>query len=477
MKELKFKCVLLSDVVLNMKSASEGTNQTLEFIPGNCFLGIAARHYDDFGNDAFEVFHSGKVRFGDAHPAADQKRSVKVPAVMYYPKLKSPSQQCFISYAHKPGSGEQMKQCRNGFYVFSDSTGTLVNQPKTFALKSAYDRNARRSANGMIFGYESLAKGLEFYFTVEVDNDSLADKIAGCLTGIRHIGRSRTAQYGLIRIEQEDFRDNYTSSSVNDGFITVYADGRLIFLDNNGNPTYRISARQLGISGGSIDWSRTRIRTFRYSPWNSKRQCFDSERICVEKGSVFVVTGGEMPDKGSGYVGSYCNEGFGKVLYSPSFLDTKGSDGEAAYRLDGKRKTEPKAIPITRGDIPLLRHLRYRKDIIETDTSVYKIVNSYVKDNSNRYQSESFASQWGAIRSIVAKCKSLQEIKDKLFDKKTGYLYHGIAKEKWDQLGRSESLRTFVNEFTDDRTALKAMVNLCAEMAKKQREGGYNGDI
>ena len=42
MKTLKFKCTLLTDVILNQKSTSEGANQTLDFIPGNVFLGIAA---------------------------------------------------------------------------------------------------------------------------------------------------------------------------------------------------------------------------------------------------------------------------------------------------------------------------------------------------------------------------------------------------------------------------------------------------
>ena len=42
MSILKFKCTLLSDVILNQKAATEGPNQTLDFIPGSCFLGIVA---------------------------------------------------------------------------------------------------------------------------------------------------------------------------------------------------------------------------------------------------------------------------------------------------------------------------------------------------------------------------------------------------------------------------------------------------
>lgn len=42
MKQMKFKVTLSTDVVLNVKSATDGNNQTLDFIPGNNFLGIVA---------------------------------------------------------------------------------------------------------------------------------------------------------------------------------------------------------------------------------------------------------------------------------------------------------------------------------------------------------------------------------------------------------------------------------------------------
>lgn len=37
MKTLTYQCTLLTDIVLNAKSATEGANQTLDFIPGNNF--------------------------------------------------------------------------------------------------------------------------------------------------------------------------------------------------------------------------------------------------------------------------------------------------------------------------------------------------------------------------------------------------------------------------------------------------------
>ena len=70
--KIKFQCTLMTDVILNMKSASEGNNNTHDFIPGNVFLGIVAskKYVSLTSSESSYIFHSGKVRFGDAHPDA-----------------------------------------------------------------------------------------------------------------------------------------------------------------------------------------------------------------------------------------------------------------------------------------------------------------------------------------------------------------------------------------------------------------------
>lgn len=70
MEVVQFRCVALADLVLSVASATEGAHGSLDFIPGGCFLGVAAsRLYGAGGERAWRLFHSGKVRFGDAHPS------------------------------------------------------------------------------------------------------------------------------------------------------------------------------------------------------------------------------------------------------------------------------------------------------------------------------------------------------------------------------------------------------------------------
>jgi len=174
---------LLSDIILNQKSATDGEQQTLDFIPGNCFLGIVAKEYEGkFKDIANLVFHSGKVRFGDAHLMEQGKRSIKIPLTFFQPKFDK--NVYYIEYKTNPKDDEikdlQLKQCRNGFYVFdyNQKTITEIKSEKSFYQKSAYDYNLRRSKDKQMFGYESLEEGKEFCFEVEFDDEISNDIIS-----------------------------------------------------------------------------------------------------------------------------------------------------------------------------------------------------------------------------------------------------------------------------------------------------------
>lgn len=163
MKQMKFKVTLSTDVVLNVKSATDGNNQTLDFIPGNNFLGIVAgRLYQKVDTQtAWTLFHSGKVRYGDAHPLVDNHRSLRVPAAIYQPKLDKTESyvSIYTDTSLNAIRKKQLKQCRTGFYAFFNGKGILAKIEKTFAIKSGYDRNSRRSKDEAMYGYESLCAG------------------------------------------------------------------------------------------------------------------------------------------------------------------------------------------------------------------------------------------------------------------------------------------------------------------------------
>ena len=481
MKKMKFECTLLSDIVLGQSSRSMGNQKSLDFIPGNNFLGIAASSlYKKESDESLLIFHSGKVRFGDAHPAKKGIRGLKVPAAMYYPKLKKPSEELYIHHGitnQEALKDDQLKQCREGFYVFADNKGKPIDTLKGFTIKSAYDSENRRSEDGLMFGYEYLSKGLILYFEIEsdIDDDSINKKISDALIGEKHIGHSRTAQFGLVKIEAVDTYQEPVSSAqpviVNgDKYVAIYADARLIFINENGEPTYQPKPSDLGIDG-TIVWEKSQIRTFQYAPWNGKRHSYDTDRCGIEKGSVFVVRlkDGKACPSESQYVGCYKNEGFGKVIYNPEFLACKtGKNGEAEYRLEELPKPEKPTREEITHDTDLLKYLKAQQKTYSTRKDANQIVEDEIKTLAPLFSKGQFASQWGSIRSLAMITPNGSLLKEAI----DAFLSHGVAEAKWSDMNRKKKLDDFMDElmknYQDNMQDI--MINLASEMAKKCTE-------
>lgn len=498
MKTLYFEVTLKTDIILNQKAASEGPNETLDFIPGNNFLGIVASalYARVTPAEAMDLFHNGKVRFGDAHLAsAAGARSLKVPAAMYYPKKGSPDQEAFIFHRTPEATRreKQLKQCRNGFYDFTaqGKVATSCNIQTNFAIKSAHDRAQRTSKDKKMYGYESLQSGAKLLFSVEVDNVELCEMIVSALTDnktAKRVGRSRSAQYGLVDIKLKDTPYQEVDSKSATGTVTVYADSRLIFIDEDtGLPTFQPTIGQLGLTGGTINWEKSQIRTFQYTPWNFKRQCFDADRCGIEKGSVIVIDGVTGCPARSQYVGCYRNEGFGRVIFNPDFLAVSGNDGKTAWTLQGnKLETKTTALEaslsLSLSDSPLLANLKRQHNEAIEEYAIFEKVNTWVVDNADKFKGKAFASQWGTIRSIATRrlmkdgdTEGFDTLYAELFHKEEkkeccGYLMHGVAEHSWEEKGRLKAFKSFVEyqlgNLKEEKICL-AVINLAAEMAKK----------
>lgn len=497
MKKLKFKCTLESDVVINQNSASEGMQSTLDFIPGSNFLGICASqlYKQDSGlssSELLQIFHSGKVRFGDAHIGKDKQRSIRIPAAFFYPKGKKLENEAYIHHRIQKFEQlleKQLKQARTGFYTFNDADllAEEIGIETTFAIKSAHDRESRASKDSQMYGYESMRKGAIFYFEIELDSsvEAFGEQIKKSILGCgKKVGRSRTAQYGLVNIEECDFTSIQGNEDAQE-FHEVYADGRLIFLDQFGMVCLQPTAEDLGfVEGSEICWDKSQIRTFQYAPWNFKRQARDTDRCGIEKGSMFIVKGSKKSKNTEAYIGSYNNEGFGKVIYNPSFLKTDAKEnGKAVYHF---RKLDD--INIKVANLPeldakeklFIELLAQRNNYINIDKDIYKRVNEFVNLNKKQFNAVTFSSQWGSIRKIAMRYRG-DELIDALVtinggNKDDAYLEHGVAADKWKKNGRINRFKAFIKDLQENNIPKDYyhlyLINLAAEMAKKQETNG-----
>ncbi len=478
MSTIQFKCTLLSDVIVNRKSASEGANGTLDFIPGNNFLGIVAAHYEEFGDDAFAVFHSGLVRFGDAHPIGENGfRTLRAAASIFTPKYSTDAKIYFNYHLiPNPLSDDvkylQLKQIRSGFFDYSLLPPVKSETQSHYSIKSAFDRETRRSKDKAMFGYEALREGLVLLFEVEAENESLLGKIRDLLIGEKHLGRSRSAQYGLVRIEPIVFQQVCsTNNSILNGLYTVYADGRLVFVDKYGVPSFHPEATDFGFpEGARILWEKSQVRTFQYAPYNGIRKTFDADRCGFEKGSVFVIDSPGGSPAESSYVGCFRNEGFGRVIYNPSFLSVESFYDEPDNKYSSTIQEKVMAPP-AETDSPFIKFLKERNNQEVVFSSIYKTVNRWAGENQAAFSGESFASQWGTIRSIAMRDRICGKLKDALFGTRKdapGYLMHGVAKEKWEVRRRRRLLEDFIDEMTGKAPGYEwlAVINLATVMAK-----------
>lgn len=487
MKTLNFKLELLSDIIINEKAATEGNQKSLDFIPGSNFLGICAGYIynnkemeDEY---AFKVIHSSKVRFGDAHPYNEKLnvRAAIIPLSIFYDKLKD--NDLYLKTKVQKENNLQLKQVRGGFYYFDSTKKAVeVDLKKTFSIKSAYDQEKRATKESQLFGYQSLRKGSIWHFDVTYDTKDLSENaitiISESLIGIKHIGRSRSAEYGLVKISLLEtspaLMPIITNKLIQDE-VYIYAESRLIFLDQHGLPTFSPTAEQFDFPGYEIDYDKTYIRTFQYAPYNSKRKRRDNDRCGIEKGSVFCLCKktkiSEITiSENVRFIGSYQNEGFGKVIINPELLFFADNNGKSSLLIEEDNNEnisyDNNHLKDESKNSPLITHLKNKQVDLTREIDAFNLTNKYTKNEQYRFKGEKFASQWGQIRKIAQTSNSKEELYNKLFDKQKGYLMHGVASEEWVKRDRIRSLKKFFDDNVKEDNFKILIVNLSSEMAK-----------
>ena len=345
MIRLNFICEFKSDIVLHSSSNTEGKVDRFDYIAGSNFLGMVAREYLSFGADAFDVFHSGAVRFGDGHILNNKKQTFHIPFSWFAPKgfsfqkAKDKNElfnEHFLTkekYDKFIADNKQLKQQRAGFITYD---GHLVKPKHNYRQKSAYDKTNRRSLDKSMFGYYALPKGTKWLFSVEMDSDTYREKIIKILEKSNRLGKSRSAEYGHIEISYlKEEIDNIEVepnpiSIENKYYIFLYAYSRLA-LTNSGMNSYQfdLDSLKLDTSAEKIAWDKSHIRTSRYTPYVSVRDNRDPERLIIDKGSVIAIEVDSSFDVSkysqniSRGVGLYLSEGHGKIVVNPTFLSTE----------------------------------------------------------------------------------------------------------------------------------------------------------
>lgn len=459
MKKQDFKVTFLSDIVLNKTSNTEGKIEKLDFITGSTFLAMAV---SKIGYD-FNTFQSGTIRFGEATPLQDGKESFKVPFCFFYPKLdfdkKKVKNNHFIDYSNQDEKDKQYKQIRSG-YMTKDFE--FFELDYNYTQKSAYDKKLRRSKDSSMFGYDAIKKGTTWKFTLKFKNDLNADNIIDALCGKQFLGKSKTAEYGLINIEKLGEIATIKTQKFEESEITyLYANSSLALFDENGMPTFKPTKQSLNIKDGDIFWEYTQILTKIFTPYNSKRQGRDSSRLVIEKGSVIALKNASKEDLEilSNGIGGFLSEGYGEFLINPKFLlkEQEFELKEVKYKYE-----KIKRIEIGK-DTKLISFLNARKIKKEASKTTGEAVQSFIKEHKSKFNKVT-SSQWGNIRMmahfIQDKKKCAEEIEK--------YISHGTSSSKWED-GRN----IFMSIIEDDSTDINYIKLLAMKMAESTKDNKW----
>lgn len=401
MKELIYQVEFLSDIVLPATSNTEGNIQQLDFIAGSNFLGMVAREYSKFEN-RFDIFHSGRVKFGDAHILKDNKQTYKMPLSYFHEKEDREKKKIFNHHLIEDfGEHTQLKQLRNG-YITQDKEILYIDY--SYSQKSAYDKVHRRSKDSSMFGYSSMRKGSKWQFSIKIDETISPSDLAllkKTIIGKKRLGKSRSAQYGLVNIE---YIGGETLASQKNGAkvpppkseIILYANSRISLVDECGNPSYDLKYLFDDLEEKNIDYPNCQIKTSSFTPYNGARKTKDYERICINKGSVILLRDIELEDIPS-YVGAYQSDGFGEILVNPGFLMQKEFEFKTPNKKNDEDQKEIKS--------KLAKFLKQKEDGTLHKLKILDEVDDFIEINNSLYKKIK-SSQWGKIRSI---CTSGEE--------------------------------------------------------------------
>lgn len=474
MKQQFFSLTLLSDIVLQKSSNTQGKNESRDFINGSVILGIVAKHYDEFSNP-FAIFHSGAVRFGEAKPLINGKISHKIPLCFFAPKeakdLKEVYNALFCDFATKSLQDLQLRQIRSGYINDALQKAELkYRYTQKVNLKNGKDKSTK---DNQMFGYEAICAGAVFGFVVEFDesvpNDDI-EKITQILCGTHFIGKSKNAEYGEVLIQSsEDFAPVKHDLEAQDfSEAALYVASSLALFDNT-MPTFIPNAKILGLDSAQILWEKTHIKTKIHTPYNQKRKAKDSARLIIEQGSVITLHNLSQSDKdklksGRFLCGGFLSEGYGEILVNPSFL-MQGKDGHFTL-TQSKIDTFTPQISHDFIDNDLIAYVKDLRDLQMHEVESANAIDDFIATHKGKFSKVTNA-QWGAIRAF-AQIADDKALKNRIIC----YINEERLKDKWEE--GKEILERFINAHDRDSIALLAtrMPKADLDFSKSTSGGG-----
>jgi hypothetical protein len=343
-------------LILSDGSSESLAHQCLDYIPGNMILGAMAerslrqRHgrvgRPDDDPDFRALFLDGSVSWGHAYPLVNNELTSPTPISFFRIKNgqdipiygSTPKEAAFIvNYLTWNGETEDLaklanqarptlKRCHRGFWDPQQSQCRPERKNNWFA-HVALDPNQRKSIEGLLFRFSSLAAGARFQSPIWVADKQIA-LFQKLMAGVKtfRVGHGRSAGHGSVAVEALTEAQPLAPAPVTRAqTVQIFLDSDYLPLNSWENPIDSLLDELTPYIGQPVDdgQRRTFAQSVEIAGFNNLWRLPRPTRVALAKGSVIslTVTGVAKPAQpwpfffGSGQV-----EGYGRLRLNPPFL-------------------------------------------------------------------------------------------------------------------------------------------------------------
>jgi CRISPR-associated protein Csx10 len=341
MKALVIPLILEGPVLItNMGNGDENSSSSLPYIKGSSLRGLLIGRYlaenpakdllDD--SNAVDLFFSENVSFLNAYPSVDRAglvRSLPLPLSWYKKKDEAldtslPVQDFAVDIDESFDENLRFPFCSPD--VDNERVPLLRPEQVLATHISGEARGVVRAEQNTVFQYQALAAGQKFTAVILTKTGDMRKRLRDLLVKnpIMHLGRSRSARYGRIRIDVDNLKekdDEWKEASSDSRnaktIITLLSDA--ILRDEFGQQTNDLDlwlAARLNKPG--LKSSHRFITNALIGGFNRKWGLPLPQTHALGMGSVFVYPSSQLtPDDLSEVlengVGERCVEGFGRI--------------------------------------------------------------------------------------------------------------------------------------------------------------------
>ncbi len=237
--EKEYECRILCRLENNLLLPSENMNLTEEKIPGSTLLGFFAHRYiSTYGlenpmedEDFVSIFTKGSVRFSFGF-VSDEEGSDYYPLPQCVQKKKNGGEyRLFLPHKDLKilEKGAKYKALAGRYGSFSEKEVSLQEVYHIFEYHHQRDKEAMgrgQVKDESFFQYDALAKGQYFAFSLTGKGNYLKKLLKGL--DVLHIGRSRTSQYGTLKVMNASFKESAEAEAPASPYYLAWVETPLI---------------------------------------------------------------------------------------------------------------------------------------------------------------------------------------------------------------------------------------------------------